>query len=91
MADNSSRNQHKKTFGGATCALTAIDVHSHFHWGYLLRSTSEILEPLKDIRDIIKSSGRQLKMIRTDNAFLTKEIKRWCKHRNITLRPCITS
>eukprot|EP01032_Pedospumella_encystans_P031903 gene31903-36014_t len=75
MAGNSARNKHKQTFGGSTCALTAIDANSHYHWGYLLKSTKETLESLVDIRRNIRAAGRHLRTIRTDNAFVTRSIK----------------
>ena len=82
--------KHKKTFGGSTCALTAIDVATNFHWGFLLKTQKHLEEPLELIRQEIASTGRQLKTIRTDNQFLTRNIKAWARnHPPIKILACI--
>ena len=92
FADHSSFNQHKKSMGGHTCVLTAIDVSSGYHWGHVLRSQSHLERILELIRLDIAFYGRTLKTIRTDNQFITSAITAWARdlsHPPITLLPCI--
>ena len=57
-----------KSLSGGEFFLTFIDDYSHFTWIYILKYKHEVFRQLKNWKAMVeKSSGYQLKVLRTDN------------------------
>jgi len=88
FADNKGM-RHQQTFGGCKFTLTAIDVSTGYHWGFLLKSQASLEQYCETLRLEIVSAGRTLRRLRTDNAFVTNALKAWCLLHRVILSPCI--
>jgi hypothetical protein len=88
FADNKGM-RHQQTFGGCKYTLTAIDVTTGYHWGFLLKSQASLEQYCETLRLEIVSAGRILRRLRTDNAFVTNALKAWCLLHHVILSPCI--
>ena len=70
-------------------ALNAIDVHSHYIFDQAIKSRNNLSIQMEIIRLQIAAKGRTLKVIRSDNEFITKNITSWTNQHQIQLCPCI--
>ena len=80
-----------KTFTGCQYSLSAIDLASGFIHGQLLKSRQNLHIYIKKLHNFVKSHNRVIKIIRTDNEFLTQNISEYCQHEDnkINLQTCI--
>jgi hypothetical protein len=85
----SDSDEYLTTFSGCKYTLTAIDMMSRMPFGWLLKSRKHLIRYLEELRLAIQAMGRQLKVLRTDDEFITTEIKAWCLKEHITLLPCV--
>jgi hypothetical protein len=85
----SDSDKPQETFSGCKYTLTAIDMKSRMPFGWLLSSRKHLVRYLEDLRLAVLAVGRTLKVLRTDDEFVTTEIKDWCRKEKITLQPCI--
>ena len=88
FADNKGM-RHQQTFGGCKYTLTAIDVSTGYHWGFLLKSQAALEQYCETLRLEVVSAGRTIRRLRTDNAFVTIALKAWCLLHHVILSPCI--
>ncbi|RXN36740.1 Retrovirus-related Pol poly from transposon TNT 1-94 [Labeo rohita] len=57
-----------KSLSGAQYFLTFIDEHTHYVWVYVLKQKGEVFQKFLEWKAMAeKSTGRQLKVLRTDN------------------------
>ena len=63
FADNSKTKKHKRTIGGYTCALTAIDLCTGYKLGWLLKSQSKLEKILDELLLEVHSKSRPLKRL----------------------------
>ena len=85
----SDSNDHLTTFSGCKYTLTAIDMKSRMPFGWLLKSRKHLIRYLEELRLAVSAMGRTLKVLRTDDEFITIEIRAWCLKEKITLLPCV--
>jgi len=57
--------------------------------GHLLSNVSKLIQYIIKLHTYVKSKGRSIKIIRTDDAFLTTEITEYCARENIVLQACV--
>ena len=85
----SDSDEHLTTFSGCKYTLTAIDMKSRMPFGWLLKSRKHLIRYLEELRLAVQAVGRTLKVLRTDDEFITIEITAWAKREKITLLPCV--
>jgi hypothetical protein len=78
-----------KTFQGHLYTFTAVDSATGFVFSKLAKSRLSVVDKLEALRLTIANSGRVLKVIRTDNEFVTRLSKAWAKIHNIQFQPSI--
>jgi hypothetical protein len=82
--------RHLVTFGGNRYTFSAIEVVSGYIWGEPIKSQAHIDLYCDKIRQQIASKpGRRLKIVRTDNAFVTTRLLSWAALHQIRVLPCI--
>ena len=77
FTNNRNALKHKRTFGRYTEALTAIDMATRFKIGTFTRSHVNLVIHLKDLRVEVHGTGHSLKVLQSDNDFMTQDIKTW--------------
>ena len=73
----------EKSQGGAVYFLTFVDDHSHYTWVYLSSSKDRKFKEWKVL--VVKSSGKKLKTLRSDNGgeFTLTQFKEYLKQEGI--------
>ena len=75
-----------KSLGGANYFLTFIDDKTHYVWVYVLKTKDEVFKYFLEWKtQAEKSSGYQLKVLRTDNGgeYTSKEFKNYLKSEGV--------
>lgn len=82
-------DEPQDTFSGCRYTMTAIDMKTGMPFGWLLKSRKKLVQYLDDLLLEVRMLDRTLKVLRTDDEFVTAEITLWCKTNKITILPCI--
>jgi hypothetical protein len=80
-------HSEKLSFGGGKGALTIIDVKTNFHWGFVLKSYTNMSKYFEIVRQDIKNHGGTLQRVRIDNQFNNSDMLPWKQLHNVELRP----
>ena len=76
-----------KSLRGAEYFLTFIDDDTHYVWAYMLKHKDEVFGKFLELKALVeKSSGRKLKVFRTDNGgeFTSAKFENYLKKEGIT-------
>jgi hypothetical protein len=78
-----------RSFDGSLYTFNGIDLASDYAYSASIASRVGLLLHVMRLRDFITASGKTLKVLRTDNEFLTIAIRSWCAQNHIKLLPSL--
>jgi hypothetical protein len=78
-----------KSFSGDLYAMAAVDCSSKLIFARTAQTRVSLVDHLEALRVSVASSGKRLKIIRTDNEYLTLLSKRWAASHDIIFQPSI--
>ena len=78
-------NEPQDTYSGCRYTMTAIDMKTGMPFGWLLKNRTKLVQYLNDLLLEVSMLDRTLKVLRTDDEFVTTEITLWCKANKITI------
>ena len=78
-----------RSFDGSLYTFNGIDLASDYAYSASISSRAGLLLYVIRLRDFVHACGKTLKILRTDNEFLTKAIRSWCAANQITLLPSL--
>lgn len=77
-----------ESFSGNKYVISCMDLQSRYVHCFFAKNLSTPNQYIKKLINIVKNQKRSIKIIRTDDAFLTENIKELCAAHQITLESC---